>query len=79
MIFPDFKVCVILSGLVESKTHVFGDPVPRQMAKFKEGDILGFSAGDHGKSAHVETWSFSRSPVEVIWMKRQDFAKLWQV
>lgn len=77
VIFPDFDVCIIVSGLVESKFHVFGDRIPKPLAKYGEGDILGFISGDSGTSAHVETWSISRSHVEVIWMKRSDFFMLW--
>ena len=79
VIFPDFDVCIVLEGLVESKFHVFGDRVPKPLAKYGEGDILGFNHGDNGNTAHVETWSFSRSRVEVIWMKRDDFNELWQI
>jgi len=79
VIFPDFDVCIILEGLIESKFHVFGDRIPKPLAKYGEGDILGFNEGDNGNTAHVETWSFSRSQVEVIWMKREDFAQLWQL
>jgi len=79
VIFPDFDVCIILEGLIESKFHVFGDRIPKPLAKYGEGDILGFNEGDNGNTAHVETWSFSRSQVEVIWMKREDFSQLWQL
>ena len=68
-----------MAGLVESKFHVFGDRIPKPLAKYGEGDILGFVDGDHGDSAHVETWSISRSKVEVIWMKRSEFKVLWQI
>ena len=56
MIFPDFEVCIILDGLVESKFHVFGNRIPKPLSKFKAGDILGFTDGDNGKTSHVETW-----------------------
>ena len=78
-IFPDFDVCIILDGLIETKFHVFGDRIPKPLNKFKEGDILGYVQGDGGKSSHVETWSVCRSVVEAIWMERSDFAALWHL
>ena len=50
MIFPDFDVCIILDGLVESKYHEFGNRIPKPLSKFTEGDILGFAQGDNGKT-----------------------------
>ena len=73
VIFPDFDVCIILDGLVETKFHVFGDRIPKPFCKFTEGDILGFDMGDNGSTSHVETWSVARSQVEAIWMSREDF------
>jgi len=77
VIFPDFDVCIILDGLVESKFHKFGDRLPIPLSKFSEGDILGFNEGDNGKTSHVETWSVCTSAVEAIWMLREDFDRLW--
>ena len=68
VIFPDFEVCIILSGLVETKYHTFGSRIPKPHAKYGEGDILGFMEGDDGATAHVETWSISVGHTEVIWM-----------
>ena len=79
LIFPDYDVCIILAGLVETKYHKFGDRVPKPHAKYREGDVLGFIEGDNGATAHVETWSVCVSRTEVIWMSRADFAELWGI
>ena len=79
VIFPDFDVCIILDGVIESKFHEFGKRIPCPLSTFKQGDVLGFVDGDNGRTAHVETWSICKSQVEAIWMKREDFAKLWNL
>jgi galactokinase len=42
VLFPDFDVCIILDGLVESKFHNAGDRIPKPLAKYRQGDILGY-------------------------------------
>ena len=79
VIFPDCDICIILSGLVETKVHSFGSRIPKTHASLIEGDILGYMEGDNGRTTHVETWSISKSHTEVIWMSRDDFADLWQI
>ena len=79
VIFPDFDVCIILDGVIESKFHKFGERIPKPLSRFTEGDILGFPEGDNGSTSHVETWSICKSQVEVIWMKREHFFKLWNL
>ena len=48
VLFPDFEVCIILDGLVESKYHNAGERIPLPLAKFRQGDILGYLDGDNG-------------------------------
>ena len=35
VLFPDFDVCIILDGLVESKFHNAGDRIPQPLAKYR--------------------------------------------
>ena len=70
VIFPDFEVCIILTGLIEAKTRKFGNRIPQPLAIYREGDILGFLEGDKGITAHVNTWSICKGLTEVIWMAR---------
>lgn len=79
VLFPDFDVCIILDGLVESKFHNSGERIPKPLAKYTQGDILGYLDGDNGSTAHVETWSICMSRVEAIWMSRENFHALWQL
>ena len=52
---------------------------PRLMSKITEGSILFYEDADAGMSSHSENWLIAYENTEVIYFKRSDFAKIWDL
>ena len=56
VIYVEDEIAVILEGIVLLKSH--GDQVlpPKLLAKYEQGDIIGYSPADNGVSTREESW-----------------------
>jgi len=67
------EIAVVLDGVVYMKSHSENILPPKLLAKYEQGDIMGFREGDSGLSSKVETWCVVRYPTEVAFFKPTDF------
>jgi len=74
---------IIVEGAVMIKTHPGSDLTkPVTLHKALEGNILGFTEGESfgGITLDNLTWLIVHgTQTEVVWMKRIDFDKLWNL
>ncbi|CDW75604.1 tpr repeat protein [Stylonychia lemnae] len=73
IIFIEDAVAVILEGVVHLKSHSENILPPKLLAKFEQGDILGYEKSDNGLSRKVETWGIVKHPTEVAFFHPQQF------
>jgi hypothetical protein len=73
VIYVEDQVAVILDGIVHMKSHSEHILPPKLLAKFTQGDILGYAHADKGVSSKVETWNLVKSPTEVAFFNTSDF------
>lgn len=73
IVFVDEEVGVILEGTVHLKSHSEKIIPPKLIAKFQEGDIIGFDKGDRGLSTKIESWIVTKSPTEIAFIDKNMF------
>lgn len=73
IIFVEDKVAVILEGVVHLKSHSDNILPPKLLAKYEQGDVMGFDKSDEGLSRKVETWCIAKHPTEVAYFSPQHF------
>ena len=73
------QVAVILEGFVMIRNHCKSANDVHILAKYKEGDIIGFSPIDRGISTLPDSWSHCISEVEVAIINIEDFKELWSL
>lgn len=56
IIFVEDQVAVILDGVAHMKSHSENVLPPKLLAKYEQGDIMGYQQSDNGLSMKVETW-----------------------
>lgn len=66
-------MAVILDGVVHMKSHAENVLPPKLLAKYLQGDIIGFDKADKGLSKKVETWCLVKHPTEVAFFSPADF------
>ena len=55
------------------KSHSENILPPKLLAKYLQGDVLGYDEVDQGLSSKVETWNLVKHPTEVAVFKKIDF------
>lgn len=71
---------VVLNGKIFAISHAEVDVLkPRLMSKITEGGILFYEDADVGMSSHSENWLIAYENTEVIYFKRSDFMKIWDL
>jgi signal-transduction protein with cAMP-binding, CBS, and nucleotidyltransferase domain len=65
ILFLETEVMVLLNGQVHMKSHTEEVIPPKMLAKYQQGDIIGFSKADGGVSLKEETWCIANAPTEV--------------
>lgn len=54
--------------MVEGRVHHSGSRLYNVTHKYTEGDFIGESKLDSGRSFNIETWNFCNSDVEIVSM-----------
>lgn len=73
IIFVEDEVAVILEGIVHIKSHSENVLPPKLLAKYQQGDIIGYEFSDNGLSKKVETWAIVKYPTEIAFFKPDTF------
>jgi hypothetical protein len=72
------KACVIISGAVIIRSHAKSlGREPEMIAKYTSGDVLGLKEIDNGITTDLDNWVMTISPLEVIWLDKEDMRILW--
>ena len=72
------EVSVILIGDVVMKSHEFSLSPSKILARFVEGDIIGYD-NDNGHSIKTDNWCVCRCLTIVAAFKYEDFEKIWKI
>jgi hypothetical protein len=59
------------------RSHCKDPNTVKILAKYQEGDIIGFAPIDRGISTYPDVWPHCVSEVEVALMDVEDFKELW--
>lgn len=73
IIFVEDKVAMILEGVVHIKSHSENILPPKLLAKYEQGDIMGYEKSDNGLTKKVETWCIVKHPTEVAYFTPENF------
>jgi len=68
LIFCEDEVCIITGGMVIIQNFHNKFRSGKMMAKYTEGDIMGFAEIDNGMSNHKDSWCMTHSEVEIFWL-----------
>ena len=72
------KVYIVLSGWIVVKDHDEDVLLPKTMAKYTSGDIIGAQRLDEGLSNRTETFFLALVDTEIAIMNEDDFYRLWE-
>ena len=64
---------VIIWGSVENRQHDGTSRLFKQQAKLSEGDFIGASRLDSGRSTHIDSWNVCIQEVEIVIIERAAF------
>ena len=79
LIFVEDEVAIILNGRIKLRLHEESALNFKTVGIYKEGQILGFEAGDNKFTKNCNLWYICCSKsASVLFINTKDFAKLWE-
>ncbi len=77
ILFVENETMVLLDGMVFMKGHTEDVIQPKILAKYQQGDIIGYKPIDNGVSNKNETWCIANVPTECAVFNPKDFEFIW--